>query len=179
MPRVSERVSGFKDHTLQNERREALAFVNIGLPGENSEDRIKRQKIGPDPEGEENLKEDSELSPQEESDYGEVSGGDSGVPEHVDEINTESPADAIEDEIDSGEASGEDSGSEKQMEESKAIGFALVQSASMLPELTQPKRAMNSIANARIDTMQWVCTKEDVKALEEIRRHRLTVKLRA
>jgi hypothetical protein len=117
-------------------------------------------------------KDDSDDEPQanaleDEVDWQEASGEDSGAQEHADEINAEPPANAIEDEVDGGESPGEDSGAQEHADEIKAIGFALVQSAAMLPELAIPKGPRNCIDCATFDTMRRAITDEDVKALEE------------
>jgi len=61
----------------------------------------------------------------------------------------------------------EDSGAEEQADKMKAIGFALAQSAAMLPGLALPNGTKNCIDMARMDTMRSACTEEDVKALED------------
>ena len=98
---------------------------------------------------------------QEHADEGE--GEDSGAEEHADETERED-SDAQE-HADEGE--GEDSGAQEQADEIKAIGFALVLSAAVLPEFALPKGTVNCINCARIDTTRKVCTKEEIKALED------------
>ena len=66
----------------------------------------------------------------------------------------------------SAHAPGKESGGQEHADDIKAIGFALLHSAAMLPEFAIPKRPQNCIDCATFDIMRL--THEDVKVLEDI-----------
>lgn len=62
----------------------------------------------------------------------------------------------------------EDSVKQKHADDIRAIGFAMIHSAAMLPEFAIPNNAKECIQWASINTLAGTCNAEDVKALEDV-----------
>ena len=106
----------------------------------------------------------------------------SGAPEHADPAPLSLPpntgdvfeeadyADATEQEPDYADATEQEPEEEEQdnaedsADEIRSIGFALANSAALLPEFALPQQAKNCIDSASIDTMRNACSQEEVKA---------------
>ena len=195
MARVTKRGSGVAEHTFAKDWQASLAFSNLGLPGKaftgnQWKEHKKTNLLGGIQArglGRINLLIETFLGP----DYRSASAvplaplhtalgmAQNGAfdaqaqilahnPQHpIHDPNVKAEDDALKHEIDFGEVSGEDNGSEELSDEIEAIGFALVQSVSMLPGLAHSDCT-------GIDIIQGICTKDDLQALEEIKQRFFT-----